>query len=120
MDYDVVLVSFFGMFAVVIGLILIVIILQWRRNKRLPKLVVNAEFLEKRIQKVRHSRRGKVGYHTTYSRLYVSTFEVEGGEHITLFVKKPEYHKLKKGDTGKLSFQGTRYLGFEKAEGKRK
>ena len=59
MDYDFVLVSFFGMFAVVIGLILIVIILQWRRNKRLPKLVVNAEFLEKRIQKVRHSRRAR-------------------------------------------------------------
>jgi hypothetical protein len=32
-------------------------------------------------------------------------------------VRDTEYGMLAEGDTGKLTFQGTRYLGFERAKG---
>nr|WP_317414022.1 DUF2500 domain-containing protein [uncultured Solibaculum sp.] len=117
MNSNFVLVSFLTMFVAVILLVLIVIV----KNSRLPRLVVNATVLEKQTRKVRrtHPRGGNaVGVHVTYSTWYYVTFEVEGGDHIELQVKKQEYDKRNKGDYGKLTFQGTRYLGFEKTKGK--
>ncbi len=43
------------------------------------------------------------------------TFELEKGERIELGVKGSEYGMLAEGDRGRLSYQGTRYLGFERA-----
>ena len=42
------------------------------------------------------------------------TFEVESGDRIELELSGTEYGMLAEGDYGKLSFQGTRYLGFER------
>ena len=44
----------------------------------------------------------------------IVTFQVESGDRIELQVKGNEYGMLVEGDYGKLSFQGTRYLGFER------
>ena len=52
--------------------------------------------------------------HTTHSTWYYVTFEVESGDRIELGVNGTEYGMLVEGDYGKLSFQGTRYLGFER------
>ncbi|MBS7029426.1 MAG: DUF2500 domain-containing protein [Faecalibacterium prausnitzii] len=46
-------------------------------------------------------------------RLYV-TFQVESGDRMELEVDGSDYGMLVEGDIGKLSFQGTRYLGFER------
>ena len=48
--------------------------------------------------------------HTTY---YV-TFEVESGDRIELVVPRSEYGFMVEGDQGKLTFQGTRYLSFDR------
>lgn len=53
---------------------------------------------------------GAHGYHTTY---YV-TFQVDSGDRMELSVSGSEYGMLVDGDRGKLSFQGTRYLSFER------
>lgn len=45
---------------------------------------------------------------------YYVTFEVESGDRMELHVPGREYGQLAEGDKGKLSFQGTRYLGFER------
>jgi hypothetical protein len=50
--------------------------------------------------------------HTTTT--YYITFEVEGGSRMEFKVKGQEYGLLAEGDIGKLKFQGTRYLGFER------
>ena len=42
------------------------------------------------------------------------TFEVESGDRIEFHITGLQYGKLKEGDTGVLSFQGTRYLSFER------
>ena len=40
--------------------------------------------------------------------------EVESGDRMELNLSGQEYGLLAEGDRGKLTFQGTRYLGFER------
>jgi hypothetical protein len=42
------------------------------------------------------------------------TFEVESGDRMELHISAQEYGLLAEGDMGKLTFQGTRYHGFER------
>lgn len=74
------------------------------KNNHSPLLTVPAKVVAKRIQ-VRgdHS-------HTTY---YV-TFEVQSGDRMELKVNGNEYGMLVEKDIGLLSFQGTRYVSFER------
>lgn len=57
---------------------------------------------------------GAHGYHTTSSTSYYVTFQVESGDRMELQVSGREYGMLAEGDIGKLTFQGTRYLSFER------
>ena len=57
---------------------------------------------------------GAHGFHTTTSTSYYVTFQVESGDRIELCVSGTEYGMLVEGDTGRLTFQGTRYLSFER------
>ena len=50
---------------------------------------------------------------STHTR-YFATFELEDGSRLELGLKDAEYGMLAEGDQGQLSFQGTRYLGFER------
>ena len=43
-----------------------------------------------------------------------NSIEVESGDCVEFLVAGHEYGLLMEGDKGKLSFQGTRYLGFER------
>ncbi len=49
----------------------------------------------------------------TYSRYY-ATFQVESGDRMEFQVQDTDYGLLVEGDRGKLTFQGTRFLGFER------
>ena len=60
-----------------------------------------------------HYGGGGVG-HTTHSTSYYATFQVESGDRMELNLSGQEYGLLAEGDRGKLTFQGTRYLGFER------
>ena len=42
------------------------------------------------------------------------TFEVESGDRFELKVPRSEYGLIVEGDQGKLTFQGTRFLNFER------
>ena len=54
------------------------------------------------------------GYHSTTSTSYYVIFEVESGAWMEFSVYGEEYGMLAEGDEGKLTFQGSRYLGFER------
>ena len=84
---------------------------QWNKNNKSPRLTVNAKVVAKRNH-ISRRRSGKHGY-TTSSSYYV-TFEVESGDRMELHVPSLEYGLLIEGDTGLLTFQGTRYLSFER------
>ena len=54
------------------------------------------------------------GYHSTTSTSYYVIFEVESGAWMEFSVYGKKYGMLAEGDMGRLTFQGTRYLSFER------
>lgn len=96
----------------IIGYTLFRGIKQEHKNNHSPRLTVDAKVVSKRTNFHRSSGdHGHMGHgHTTY---YV-TFEVKSGDRMELPVTGPEYGLLVEGDFGELTFQGTRYLGFQR------
>ncbi len=100
-------------FLLAFGLILSVIIRgikQEHKNNNSPKLTVDAKVVSKRTNYRRNTTSNSHMGHTTY---YV-TFEVQSGDRMELNMPGQEYGLLVEGDYGELSFQGTRYLGFQR------
>ena len=96
----------------VVVLVVFVVILikgigQWSKNNRSPRLTVPAAVVGKRMKVSHHNDSGSTRYYVT--------FEVDSGDRMEFTVTGPEYGMLIEGDRGSLSFQGTRYLGFERA-----
>lgn len=92
----------------------------WNKNNQSPRLTVSAVVVAKRENITHHQHAsagdasGEHGVHTTTSTTYYVTFQVESGDRIEFCVSGTEYGMLAEGDTGRLSFQGTRYLLFER------
>ena len=53
-------------------------------------------------------------YDGAYVHDLLCDLSVESGDRVELTVSGSDYGMLVEGDIGKLSFQGTRYLGFER------
>lgn len=91
----------------------------WNKNNHSPRLTVPATVVTKRTQDTQQQHAnagdptGAHGFSTTTSTSYYVTFQVESGDRMELRVSRSEYGLLAEGDQGNLSFQGTRYLGFE-------
>lgn len=110
-------------FITVFGLIIFIIIRgigEWNKNNQSPRLTVEASIVAKRTHVSRHTHHnagditGAHGTHMTSSTSYYVTFQVESGDRMELSVKSSEYGMLAEGDSGRLTFQGTRFLGFER------
>ena len=52
--------------------------------------------------------------HTSSRTDYYTTFQVESGDRMEFEVSDMEYGMLAEGDSGELTFQGTRYLNFRR------
>ena len=101
-------------FLVVLGMILFTVVgnlRTWSKNNASPRLTVPATVVAKRIDVSHHHHGGETHHMTTSTRYYV-TFQVESGDRMEFSVSGREYGLLVEGDTGRLTFQGTRYLGF--------
>lgn len=106
-------------FVVILGLIISRAIQagkQWKRNNDSPVLTVDAVVSSKRTdvryhQNANMDQPGQMGFSSTF---YYVTFEVESGDRMEYSMSGTEFGLLAQGDTGKLTFQGTRYLGFER------
>ena len=113
--FDMFGVLFTLMFLLVFGIFLVTFIKgisQWNKNNHSPRLTVPATIVAKRTNVSRH-RSGSSHMHHTSTTYYV-TFQVESGDRMELCVSGSEFGLLVEGDYGTLSFQGTRYLGFER------
>ena len=88
----------------------------WSKNNASPRLTVTAQVVSKRtsVTSRRHRHDDAIGYPAA-STQYYATFQVESGDRMELAVSGPEYGMLAEGDRGTLTFQGTRYLGFERS-----
>lgn len=52
--------------------------------------------------------------HTSTSTTYYATFQFDSGDRLELHIPGREYGMMAEGDVGDLTFQGTRYLGFDR------
>ncbi len=116
-------VFFIAFFAILTVIIITAVrgIAQNRRNNKAPRLTVEATVVSKRTDVTRHHHNSGVmangvstGMHTSSSTWYYATFQVQSGDRMELSVSGNDYGMLAEGDHGMLSFQGTRYLGFER------
>lgn len=89
---------------------------QWNKNNNSPRLTIPVVVVAKRADVSHHHHNTGVNEHHHYhtSTTYYVTFQVESGDRMELQVSGNEYGLLVEGDAGMLSFQGTRYLGFER------
>jgi len=105
-------------FILVFGIIIVTVVKgigQWNKNNHSPRLTVPATVVAKRTNVSRHRHNGAGNHHHYHtSTSYYVTFQVESGDRMELHVAGEEYGMLIEGDSGKLSFQGTRFLGFER------
>ena len=107
-------------FVLVVGGIILTVVRgigTWSKNNASPRLTVSAEVATKRtdISRHRHHSSGTGMGHTHTSTRYYVTFQVESGDRMEFSVSGAEYGMLAEGDQGSLTFQGTRYLGFERS-----
>ena len=106
-------------FAVVIVFFVVVAVKgigEWNRNNHSPRLTVPALVVDKRTDVSHHHGAGEHHHHHT-STFYYVTFQVDSGDRMEFHVAGREFGILVVGDQGELSFQGTRYLGFERLVG---
>lgn len=103
---------FIGLVAIIIfGTIIFAIVKSigtWNSNNNSPQLTVPAEVVTKRTK-----TSGGSG-ESSASTWYYATFQVKSGDRMELAVKGAQYGMLADGDVGMLTFQGTRYVGFER------
>ena len=101
-------------FVIVFGIIIYAFgkgIAQWADNNKKPVLSEPARIVTKRSQtsgSVDSSTGGSV------STWYYATFELPSGERREFCIGGREYGLLAEGDEGMLTYQGTRYRGFER------
>ena len=117
----------FGMFNIMFTIVFILVIgtfvvmlvkgiSEWNKNNHSPRLTVPATIIAKRTNVSRHRHGGATSHHHHHtSTTYYVTFQVESGDRMEFHISGQEYGLLIEGDHGNLSFQGTRYLGFERS-----
>ena len=106
---------FITVFVIVIGTFVVMAVRgvgTWSKNNASPRLTVSAQVVTKRTQVSHHHHQDSMSHTST---AYFATFQVESGDRMEFSVSGAEYGMLAEGDQGSLTFQGTRYLGFERS-----
>jgi uncharacterized protein YpmB len=114
--FDVFPIIFSVMFLLIATVIVIAIIkavTQWNKNNHSPRLTVQATIVAKRYNTSHHHHGTQVHMHHS-STTYYATFQVESGDRMELLIPSTQFGYLVEGDTGKLSFQGTRFISFDR------
>ena len=117
------LLLFGAIFLLVVTVFIVILVKnlkQQRVNNHSPRLTVEATVVSRRQNVSHHNTAnagditGAHGYTTTSSTTYYATFQVESGDRMELVIPSSQYGYLTEGDRGRLSFQGTRFLNFER------
>lgn len=108
---------FMILFIVVLSVMVAYVLFRWLKDKSSPKITTMAKIISKETHKIKHAsnRVAGIGRRKTYSDEYYITFQLEHNNTLKLFIRtEEEYEHLHEGDKGKLTFQGKRYINFEK------
>ena len=100
-------IMFLGVFGLVIGVLVSTLVKNAkseRKNDASPRLTSQATLVTKRTH--------VWGDHSRTD--YYATFQFESGDRLELKIPRDQFGYLVEGDSGKLHFQGTRFLDFER------
>ena len=118
--FSVFFVIFGIMFVLVLGVIIFAIvrgIVEWGKNNASPKIPAETKIVAKRMSVsgggMHNGTSGNMHHHHT-STTYYATFEFATGDRKEFRVPYQEYGLLAESDVGILTFQGTRYISFER------
>lgn len=86
-----------------------------KKNDSAPVLTTEAKVVAKRaeVSVYRHRHQNTMSYTDTDTTYFV-TFQVPSGDRMELETQGYEYGLLLENDTGKLTFQGNRFIKFER------
>jgi hypothetical protein len=101
-------------FVIVIGTFIFMAVkglAEWSHNNSQPVLSVPARVVAKRTA-TSGSASSNIG--GSVSTSYYATFELESGERLEFSLYGKGYGLLVEGDEGTLTYQGTRYHGFQR------
>jgi len=105
------------LFCVVLGIIAIIgvrSIGEWSRNNKQPLLSVASRVVSKRsLVHYRHHHDDGISHHQS-DTYYYATFELTDGSRIEFKLSGGEYGLIAEQDAGMLTYQGTRFYGFER------
>ena len=109
--FGLVFILIFGMFIFSI----VNLIREWSSNNKQPIIPVDVIVSSKRTS-VSHNNHntGDNMMHTSTSTNYYATFEFINSERLELKLPGKEYGLISEGDRGILSFQGRRFISFER------
>ncbi|MNO24808.1 hypothetical protein D3C76_146370 [compost metagenome] len=102
--------------AVVIGIVAVSAgrgLLQWSRNNSSPIMTIPARIVSKRSE-VRQQQLQDDSNNSRTSTTYYLTYESDSGARMEFKVDGNEYGMSAEGDRGILTYQGTRYHGFQR------
>lgn len=106
-------------FLLVLGIILVQIIGgigQWHKNNQSPVLDVEAVVVSKRTSvSTHHHDAGNGAMHMYHDTTYYVTFQFHSNDRMELRVSGSQYGMLVEGDVGTLTFQGARFLDFQRS-----
>lgn len=113
--FDIFSIMFTLVFLLIFGVIVVVLVKglgQWNKNNNSPRLTVDATIVAKRQHSTHHHGTDVHMHHASSS--YYITFQVASGDRMELMVPGNQFGLLIEGDRGRLTFQGTRFLSFER------
>ena len=115
--------SLFPLFFLLVACIMIFSIVknigEWKNNNHSPVLTVEAYVTSKRTSVTQHQHQTGTepsSFILMPSTTYYVTFQVASGDRIEFHVNGAEYGMLAERDTGRLTFQGSRYISFNRQE----
>ena len=105
-----------GGFILIIGIFIFIVIkglTQWSSNNNSPKLIVPAKVVTKRTS-TSGGHHSTDNTHSMTTTSYYATFQFESEDRTEFSLSGSQFGMLAEADIGVLTFQGTRYLGFER------
>ncbi|WP_027093879.1 DUF2500 domain-containing protein [Cohnella thermotolerans] len=107
---------FFGIAGIIAATLVYAIvsgIVRWSRNNASPLLTETSKVVAKRTEMSGGSEDSSA---RTYYYYYV-TFEFAEGDRVELQVAGHQFGLIAEGDVGRLTYQGTRFKGFDRLKG---
>ena len=104
-------------FAAVIGVIIaghVKNARRWRANNEAPVLTVDAAVAAKRVDMRHNGAHNAPPYRANFATQYFATCEVVSGDRLELSMDGSQYGQLAENDVGQLTFQGARFLSFDR------